>query len=99
MENNKKKNLDSLNRIFDFLGPHGGSISIENDWTFNFRVNDLGDGDYEAEMYSMSDEDEGALMDPFFRIGIWFDADRTKITDYCVNGYLSQWWGGELRID
>ena len=99
MENNKKKNLDSLNRIFNFLGPHGGSISIENDWTFYCRVNDLGDGDYEAELYSMSDEDEGALMDPLFRIDIWFDADRTKITDYRANGFLSQWWGGELRID
>lgn len=93
------KNLEVLNRIFDLLGPHGGSIAVENDWTFYCRVNDLGDGDHEAELYSMSDEDEGAFKDPFFRMEISFNEDRTGITDYCPVEYLSQWPGGELRID
>ena len=61
-ERNKLKNLEVLNRIFDLLGPHGGSIAVENDWTFYCRVNDLGDGDHEADLYSMSDEDEGAFV-------------------------------------
>ena len=94
-----EQSLEKLNMIFDKLGPHGGSISIENDWTFYCRVNDLGDGDHEAELFSAEGVDEDAFKDPFFRVEISFNEDRSRITDYCPIEYLSQWWGGELRID
>ncbi len=96
---NKMKNIEKLNRIFDFLGIHGGKISIEDDWTFCCKVRDLGDGDFEADLCSLSDDGEDAWRDPFFCVEITFDEDRKKITDYRLIEYLSEWFGGELRID
>ena len=95
----KKKNIEGLNRIFDFLGIHGGCIAIEDDWMFCCRVRDLGDGDYEAELFSLSDDGEDALKDPFFRLELTYDEDRKQITDYRPIEYLSEWYGGQLRID
>ncbi len=94
---NKKKNLEGLNSIFNFLGIHGGKIAIEDDWTFCCKVRNLGDGDYEAELSSLSDD--GALRDPFFRVELTFDEERKQVIDYRPIEYRSEWYGGELRID
>ncbi len=102
MTNNKNaKVLRGLNSIIQFLGKHGGIISIEDDWSFNCYRCDLGGKDFELLIYSSDDQedDDEALTDPFFRIEVEFDDKEESITAARPIEYLSQWWGGEMRID
>ncbi|MBR4760897.1 MAG: hypothetical protein IK078_12230 [Lachnospiraceae bacterium] len=91
--------IEALNRIFGLLGAYGGRIDIDSDWSFFCKVYDFGDGDYEAILYSKNDESDDAFADPCFYMEITFNENRTRVLDYRLTGYLSEWWGGQLRID
>ena len=99
MSSREERILDGLNKIFGFLGCHGGTIEIEDEWKFSCAVNDLGGGDYEAEISSIDDEEDIVQVDPFFRINIIFDESRKKVVAAKPIEYVSQGWMGTLYID
>ena len=37
MSDNRNDIVSGLNQIFEFLGPHGGEITIEDDWDFSVK--------------------------------------------------------------
>ena len=98
MSVNSNDILKGLNQIFDFLGPYGGRITIDEDWEFVCKVY-LVDGTYEVNMWSYGGEEHWNLIDPSFRIEVTFDEDRKKIVSAKPIEYFSQWLGGDLLMN
>lgn len=99
MKNKEMEIVNKMNKIIRFLGPYGGIIEIEDDWKFSFRVNNLGNGEMEIEMFSFNDDGDKVVLDPFFRIEVKFDENRENVVYARPTEYLSQWLNGEMRID
>lgn len=94
MSDNRNDIVSGLNQIFEFLGPHGGEITIEDDWDFNCKVyND--DGIYKARICSYG----GDFFDPLFMIEITFDEEHKRIIEAKPYEYLSQSYFGQICMD
>ncbi len=93
-----EKTLEKLNKVYDFLAPHGGDIKIEDDWNFRMYVQQ-DDDKYYLYMYSAEGYAQDYLMDPWFKVEITFSPDRERITLAKPIEYLSQTFLGELHID
>lgn len=87
-----------LNKIFAFLGPYGGKITIDSDWDFYCKVYNF-NGFIETAIFSHSGKNNGNYVDPFFQIELYFGEDGKTITNAKPVEYLSQWPGGELHMD
>jgi len=99
MQNKNQFIIEQLNKILQFLGSHGGIITIEDDWDLSLYVNDYGEDDCNIELSSSSCVNGDILYDPFFRIKVEFDERHEKIIAVKPDHYWSQWLGGELQID
>lgn len=98
MSENTKYIIDSLNKIFDFVGPHGGHLCADHDWDFYCKVYDMG-GSYEAELYSTDLLQKNQPIDPLFRLEITFNEDRSEVLSAYPFEYISQFLGFELHMN
>ncbi len=93
------KTLEKLNKVYEFLAPHGGDIEIETDWIFTMNVQQYEDGEYYLYMFSHEGDPQYCLTDPLFRVNIKFDEKRERILSATPVAYLSQTLLGEMYID
>jgi hypothetical protein len=94
-----EKTLEKLNKVYQFLAPHGGDIEIEEDWIFSMNVQQYEDGEYYLYMCSKEDYPQRHFRDPLFRVNVKFDEKREHILSATPVAYLSQTPLGDMYID
>ena len=95
MSDRTKEILEGLNKIWEFLGHHGGEIVIEEDWDFYCKVSNY-NGFYEIEIFSYGGVNHYNLVDPFFKIEVTLNEDHSKIIEAKPVEYISQFGLGEI---